>query len=307
MRDWAGKPYHSLNFYLRERFGEKVYRVSLDAGFTCPNRDGTLGRGGCTFCNEAGARASYVDPEKSVWDQLQEGKTLVKRRYGARKFIAYFQAYTNTWGPLDVLERVYRSVLQDPDVVMISIGTRPDCVPTEVLKLIEDLAKERPIIMEYGIQTLNDGILRSIHRGHLAEDSKDAILRTTKLKNVEILAHCLFGLPGESRKSMLDTVQTLIQWGVDAFKFHHLYLEKNTQLGLEYQKNPFPLLSRDEYLDLLCEILPQLPQDKVIHRLFGQSDRKNLIAPLWTLNKHLNEQTLVDTLHKRKLWQGSLL
>ncbi len=307
MRDWSGKPFYSLSHFLKAKFGEKVYRVSLDAGFTCPNRDGTLGHGGCSFCNESGARAAYVNPDRSVWDQLQEGKTLIRRRYGAKKFIAYFQAYTNTWAPIEVLERTYRAVLRDPDVVMLSIGTRPDCVSPEVLGLIDTVAKERPVIMEYGVQSLHDESLRAVHRGHLSDVSENAIKRTQNIENVDILAHCVFGLPGETTEMMKETVRRLVKMGVDAFKFHHLYLEKNTLLGKQYLEHAFYLFSREEYVDLLCEILPEIPEDRVIHRLFGQSQKNVLIAPLWTLNKQLNQQSLERAMYSRNLWQGCAL
>jgi uncharacterized protein len=304
MDSWYGKNYYSLNAFMRNKFGERVHRVSLDAGFTCPNRDGLLGTGGCVYCNEAGARAGYVDPGISIAGQLEKGIEVVRRKYGADKFIAYFQAYTNTYAGPDRLRKLYNEALSHPSVIGISIGTRPDCVDEEKLDLIEEIAGKYFVILEYGVESMKPETLKSINRGHGVPEIVKAVQETKKRKNINILAHLIFGLPGESTADMKSSVKSLVDLGIDAFKFHQLYVEKGTVLEKMYFENKVRILELQEYLEILCGILPDIPGNVVIHRLFGECGRESLIAPLWTLEKPQNLLKLERLLEKNGIRQG---
>lgn len=308
MKTWHGKRYHSLNSYFLEHFNEKVYRVSIDAGFTCPNRDGTKGTGGCVYCGEEGARASYVDPDKSVKEQLKEGMKLIRERTKAKKFVAYFQAYSNTYlDDIDALEKIYLDALDFPDVVGISIGTRPDCVNGNVLDMLQKLSEKTWLLIEYGVQSMNDSTLKEINRRHTADDIVKAVEMTKKRVGINVLAHVIFGLPKETRKVMTQTVDELVRLGVDAFKFHHLYVEKNTQLEQLYYADKVKMLTLEEYLDILCEVIPTVPGHVVLHRLFGQCSKEKLVAPRWTLDKNANLEKLDRILEQKGIWQGCLI
>jgi uncharacterized protein len=304
--NWHGKRYHSLNSFFLEHFNEKVYRVALDAGFTCPNRDGTKGTGGCIYCNEEGSRASYVDPKKSVKEQLKEGIRLIHSRTGAKKFIAYFQAYTNTYhDDVDFLEKLYTEALNVPDVVGLSIGTRPDCVPDPVLDMLEKIAENHYVLLEFGAQSMKDSTLKDINRRHSAADMTDAVTRVKKRAGIDVLAQVIFGLPKEKTADMKNSVLELVRMGVNAFKFHHLYVEKNTLLEKLYYAEKLPLLTLEEYLEILCAVIPLLPERVVLHRLFGQCSKETLVAPHWTLDKNANLEKLEKLLEERKIMQGS--
>ncbi len=307
MRLWRGKPYHSLNSWFRERYGEKVYRVSLDGGFTCPNRDGTLARGGCIYCNEAGARAGHVDPYLSIPEQIIEGKAMIRARYQAQKFLAYFQAYSGTYAAPEHLMQLYQAALSQEDIIGISIGTRPDCVNPAVLDLLEELARDHLVILEYGVQTVHPHSLELINRHHSVEDSRNAIQLSKKRKNIHVLAHLIMGLPGESYSDMAASVNTCLDWGIDAFKIHHLYVEKGTALSHYRTEHPFDYLDREEYIRFLGDILQSIPPEIVIHRLFGQCTPKDLEGPLWTKDKNENLRILDQYLIKNGIFQGSAL
>lgn len=299
--------YTGLNGFLRERFGERVYRVSVDAGFTCPNRDGTKGYGGCIYCNESGSRASYVEPDVPVAEQLRRGKELIARRYGARKFIAYFQPYSNTYLPLsasiETLERLYKSALAEPDIAGIAIGTRPDTVNPAILEMLAGIARERLVILEYGAQSMNDGVLERINRGHTVADTEGAFGMSRGM-GIHLVAHLIFGLPGETPADMIEGVMRLVELGADGFKFHHLYIEKNTLAEKMYINGEIGEMSRDEYIDILCEAIARLPERIVLHRLFGQCASETLVAPDWTFDKHGNIDYLRNALRERGIRQG---
>ena len=306
MKTWHGKRYNSLNSFFLEHFNEKVYRVSVDAGFTCPNRDGTKGTGGCIYCGEEGARAAYVDPSKSVKDQLKEGTRLIRERTKAKKFLAYFQAYSNTYHDnVDALEKIYLEALDVPGVAGISIGTRPDCVNGPILDMLQQLSEKTWLMVEYGVQSMNEGTLREINRRHTVNDIVQAVEMTKKRPGINVLAHVIFGLPKETRGDMIDSVKQLVGLGVDAFKFHHLYVEKNTTLERLYYADKVKMLTLDEYLGVLLEVIPSLPEHVVLHRLFGQCSADKLVAPHWTLDKNGNQDKLDKLLEEKGVWQGS--
>jgi hypothetical protein len=300
----SGEFYTGLNGFLHGRFGERVYRVSVDAGFTCPNRDGTKGRGGCVYCNESGSRAAYVEPEITVAEQLRRGKEIIARMYGVRKFIAYFQPYSNTYGvPLETLEHLYRSALAEPDIAGIAIGTRPDAVSPAIIELLADIARERLVILEYGAQSMRDDVLERINRGHTAADT-EAAFGISRGKGIHLAAHLIFGLPGETPADMIAGAIRLVELGADGFKFHHLYIEKNTRAERMYADGEMSVLSRDEYIEILCGVIARLPERIVLHRLFGQCAPETLAAPEWTLDKNGNLDTLRKVLRERGIRQG---
>lgn len=307
MKEWSGLPWHSLSHWLQTKFGQKVYRVSIDGGFTCPNRDGNLARGGCIYCNAQGARAGYVNPEISPLDQLEQGMRFISRRYGAQKFLAYFQAYSGTYAPVDRLLSLYQPVVDHPDVVGLCIGTRPDCVNPAILDLLARLAEQKLVILEYGVQTVHDTTLQFINRHHNAQDSREAVDATLARPGIMTLAHLIMGLPGETSQDMLETIKTVTGWGVHALKIHHLYIEKNTPLESLYRKGEIRLLNLEEYLDIICSLLPWIPPEVVIHRLFGQCSPGDLVGPDWTLHKHSLLRQLQARLQERGLYQGCSL
>jgi hypothetical protein len=303
-KPFGGKAYNSLSYFLKQKFGEKIYRVSIDAGFSCPNRDGTKGVGGCIYCNEKGARAGYVNPDVDVKEQIRRGMEIIRGRYKAKKFIAYFQAYSNTYAPVEKLREIYAPALEFPEIAGISIGTRPDCIDNEKLNLIEEIAQRKYTIIEYGVQSMKKTSLETISRAHGVDDTIRAINDTKKRKNIDILAHLIFGLPGETKDDMTETVRILVELGVTAFKFHHLYIEKGTALEKLYNCGLYSPLGLDEYTDILSEVISIIPPRVVIHRLFGQCDRENLIAPLWTIDKQRLITEFELELEKRGITQG---
>ncbi|MDD5572505.1 MAG: TIGR01212 family radical SAM protein [Candidatus Hydrothermia bacterium] len=302
--EWGGKRYNSFNYHLKSLFGEKVYKVALDAGFTCPNRDGSIGTGGCIFCDAGGSRAGYVDPDIPVEDQLIRGMEAISRQTGAKKFIAYFQAFSNTYAPIKRLEALYRSVVKFDEVVGISISTRPDLVPNEILDLIEDIAKEKYLWLELGVQTMKDETLRFLNRGHSVAENIDAIKRAKARPNTRVLAHVIIGLPGESEEEILSNARSLSLLGIDGIKIHHLYVVENTLLASLYEKGEIKLFENvDEFADIAAKFLEHLSPNVIIHRLQGFA-RSGLIAPAWTSNKFIGVQKIEELLEVRNTFQG---
>jgi len=303
---WQGKRYHSLNAFLRNKFGEPVYRISLDAGFSCPNRDGTKGWGGCTYCNESGSRAAYVEPDLSITEQLKKGKAFIQKKYGAKKFIAYFQAYTNTYADINTLEKIYKEALNFPDIVAIAIGTRPDCIDNQKLDLLEEISRDVLVILEMGAQSMKEETLLKINRQHTAKETLNAFTEARKRKSLHLLSHLIFGLPDETADDMISSVKILLETGIDAFKFHHLYIEKGSTMENDWKKGKIKLLSRDEYINILLSIIPILPERIVIHRLFGDCNPQKLIAPEWTIEKANNLHLFERRLEEMDVYQGKI-
>ncbi len=307
MKNWLGKRYHHLNAHFQERFGEKVYRVAVDAGFSCPNRDGTKGRGGCVYCGPEGSRASYVDRKLSVTGQILAGMKLLKQRTGASRFIAYFQAFSGTYADPERLEKIYLEALSVPGVAGIAIGTRPDCVNDAVLDMLEKIAGNSYVLIEYGVQSMKEGTLREINRRHTAQETVEAVRKTRQRPSIETLAHLIFGLPNETMADMEDSIRQLVDLGVGAFKFHHLFVEKDTELEKMYYADRVKLLSLEEYLEILVRIIARLPERIVLHRLFGECAKERLVAPAWTANKAENILKLEKILEERSIVQGCAL
>ena len=280
-------PYYSLNNYLKERFGCKVLKVSLDAGCTCPNRDGTLDTRGCIFCSAGGSGDFAGDRALSVKEQLEQGKEFIKAKNPKHedvKYIAYFQAFTNTYGELCKLKEKWHEAIEDPEVCCISIATRPDCLEDEKIAVLAELNKIKPVWVELGLQTVKEESIEYIRRGYPTEVYDDAVKRLTKA-GIEAITHVIIGLPGESREDMLKTVEHVAHSGSKGIKLQLLHVLKDTDMCKDYEEGKLETLSLDEYMDIVCEAIRLLPKDMVIHRITGDGDKKILVAPLWSADK----------------------
>ncbi len=292
--------YRSYNSYLRERFGERVHKVCVDAGFTCPNRDGTKAVGGCIYCNNESFNFS---PRKSIYDQLRIGIEKAQSRYGARKYIAYFQAYTNTYGPVDNLYDIYSTIHHFPEIVGISIGTRPDCVSDEILNLIQDFTRTHEVWLEYGLESSHDETLRKINRAHTFDEFKDAISRTTG-RDIKIATHLIVGFPWETEMDIYETAKRISILPIDAVKIHNLHVVKGTALERMYLRSDLSLLSMEEYVKWTARILELLPPDMIILRLSAECPDELLIAPDWCNRKREIAAGIIRELEERQSYQG---
>ena len=297
--------YYDLNTDLRRRFGCRVQKISVDAGLTCPNRAGTLGTGGCIYCNARGSGTGAWGRGQRIGQQIARSKSYLARRYKARKFLVYFQSFTNTYAPPETLRRLYDEALSDPDVVGLSIGTRPDCVDETVLALLQGYAREHLIWIEYGLQTIHDATLRRIHRGHDFAAFRRAVA-ATRGRGIRICAHVILGLPGETRRHMLETARTVAAMGIDGIKLHLLYVVRGTSLARLLAQGKYRCLQQDEYVRLVCDFLERLPPQMVIQRLTGDPHRHELLAPAWSLRKQETLALIRAELARRGTRQGSL-
>ena len=275
-----------LNDYLRERFGKKLYKISINAGLTCPNRDGSLGTGGCIFCSGNGSGDFAGKPQKSITEQIEAGKARVRSKLPKDDFgyIAYFQAFTNTYAPVEKLRKLYLEAADHPEVEVISIATRPDCLGRDVLDLLTQINKIKPVWVELGLQTIHDKTAEHIRRGYPLSTSDEAV-HNLKECGLETIVHVILGLPGETKEDMISTVRYVGESKVQGIKLQLLHVLKGTDLAAEYLAGKFKCLTEDEYIDLLKSSLAVLPDDMVIHRMTGDGDKKILIAPLWSGNK----------------------
>lgn len=302
---WNDKPYHSLNFHLKEQFHEKVYKLALDGGMTCPNRDGTLGRNGCIFCSGGGSGEFAGDRKLSITEQLNQQKKQIEKKFPARKFIAYFQAFTNTYAPMEKLEALFTEAISHPDVAVLSIATRPDCLGDDVLSLLARLNKQKPVWVELGLQTIHEETARYIRRGYPLSCFEEAAanLRT---HNLDVIVHAILGLPGETKEMILDTMAYLGHQPIQGIKLQLLHVLSGTDLATDYEAEKFSVLSMDEYVSLVIECLEALPPDLVIHRITGDGPKDLLLAPPWSTRK----REVLNTIHKemkaRNTWQGRL-
>ena len=300
------KRYYDLNTYFRSLFGCRVQKITVDAGLSCPNRDGTLATGGCIYCNARGSGTGAHSRGLSITEQLLRGKQALARRYKARKFIAYFQSFSNTYAPVETLRRLYDEALAVEGVVGLSIGTRPDCVDEPVLKLLQDYARNHLIWIEYGLQSARDKTLVMINRGHDLQCFKDAV-KATLNRRINICAHVILGLPDESRSDMLYTAQTIAASAIDGLKLHLMYVIKGTPLEDLYRRGRYRCLEQQEYVDLVCDFLERIPNHLVIQRLTGDPHPAELSAPQWALRKSEVLAQIQATLEKRDSWQGKML
>ena len=273
-----------LNEHLRRTFGCKVYKIALNGGFTCPNRDGRIGTEGCIFCSKGGSGEFAAEASLSVAEQIEQGKRLVSSKEKDGKYIAYFQAYTGTYAPVDRLKSLYIEAIKQPDVVALSIATRPDCLPEEVLHLLSELNHIKPVWVELGLQTIHERTASYIRRGYDLNVYDNAVTRLRE-NGIEVITHMIIGLPGESIEDMLDTVRYICASGATGIKLQLLHILKGTDLEKEYNAGRVKVLSEDEYIDILNQCVKLIPENVVIHRLTGDGDKRILVAPLWSGNK----------------------
>jgi len=295
--------FYDLNTYFKDIFGHRVHKIAIDAGMSCPNRDGTLSTRGCIYCNERGSGTGFFQQGLSITDQIENAKRFLAKRYKARKFIAYFQAFTNTYAPLPRLRRLYDEALAVADVAGLSIGTRPDCVNEEILSLLESYTKTHLIWIEYGLQSAHDRTLALINRGHNFNAFEEAV-RATRNRGIKICVHVILGLPGESQRDMLETAKIISQMGLDGIKFHMLYVVRGTAMEAMYRQGAYPCMTRDAYVDVLCEFLACLPKTMVIQRLTSDPHPDELVAPGWAMEKKQTLELIHQTLKEMDLYQG---
>ncbi len=300
---WGNKRYLSLNHFLREKFGEKIFKISLDAGFSCPNRDGKISKGGCLFCSERGSGDFAGDRNFSIENQFVDIKNMMANKWKSGKYIAYFQAYTNTYAPIDILKEKYNEALKQKDVVGLAIATRPDCLSEEVLDLLEEINKKVYVWIELGFQTVSDETARLINRGYTLDVFEKA-LEDLRKRNIDVVVHTIFGLPKENKEDMLNTIRYLADKDIQGIKFHLLHLMKDTPMVKLYEKGMIEFLSKEDYIDLICQSICMLPQNVVVHRLTGDSPRELLIGPMWSLKKWEILNEIDKTMEDNDYYQG---
>ena len=295
--------YNTLSTYLRRRFGCKVYKVTVDGGFTCPTRDGTKSRGGCAYCNPAGLVPKAHKGRRTVTEQIDSGVEWVRKRHGAERFIAYFQLNTNTYSDTGRLRDLYEEAVRHPEVAGLCISTRPDCVPDDVLDLLEDIGSRKALWLEMGLQSANDSTLERINRGHTSADFRDAVERA-RGRGIDVCAHVIFGLPGEREEDMLGTVRFVSELGVWGIKFHQLTVLCGTPLEDAYLNGGLKPLGLEEYVRLVVESLELLPPWVVVHRLSGDAPARYVVAPRWGVNKFIIKERIEGLLEARDTRQG---
>jgi radical SAM protein (TIGR01212 family) len=300
---WRGRRYNSFNRVLKDTFGARVYKIGLRLDFTCPNRDGKVAVGGCAYCNNASHTPQDYRPRTSVTEQLEKGAAALRRRHKAEKFIAYFQSYSNTYESVSRLEKLYREALDFPGVVGLSISTRPDCVPEDILALIADLSRHTYLWLELGLESMHERTLRWVNRGHGLAEFVDAVERC-KRRDLRVCTHLILGFPGETRADILQTPGLLNQVAIDGVKLHNLHIIKNTVLEKIYDKTRFTLFSRQEYVSLVVDFLEILSPEIIVHRLTGETYRAITVAPEWSVNKIGVHNAIAQELEKRDSWQG---
>ncbi len=303
MKQWGDKRYYSLDYYIKETFGEKLYKLSLDGGMTCPNRDGKIDRRGCIFCSAGGSGDFAGDRRLSIKEQISQAKQLVSRKHTGSSYIAYFQAYTNTYAPLSYLEKIFTEAISEPNIRILSIATRPDCLSSEILELLSRLNKIKPVWVELGLQTIHKKSADFIRRGYDLDVFEKAVY---DLKNIGItvITHVILCLPNENTEEMLETISYLNGLPIDGIKLQLLHILKGTDLAKVYETTPFYLPNLEEYLELLGKIISHLREDIVIHRLTGDGPKTLLIEPLWTGNKRMVLNRIQKYLKDADIWQG---
>ena len=284
MMKWGEKPYHSLDYMLRERFGEKVYKVTLNGGMSCPNRDGKLGTRGCIFCSAGGSGDFAADSSLSITEQIDRQISILSAKRPIHKYIAYFQAFTNTYAPVEYLEKIFTEALSHPGIAALSIGTRPDCLGKDVVTLLSRLNRQKPVWVELGLQTIHEKTAAYIRRGYPLSCFEDAV-RRLRSEDIEVIVHTILGLPGESTQDILNTMEYLNHQDIQGIKLQLLHVLRGTDLASDYEKGLFCTYERDEYISLVISCLEHLRPDMVIHRITGDGPKDLLIAPLWASRK----------------------
>ena len=296
------KKYYSLNNFLREKFKEKVFKISLDAGFSCPNRDGKINNGGCIFCSERGSGDFAGNRQFSITEQFTYIKEMMNKKWKNGKYIAYFQAYTNTYADVSTLREKYDEAIKQEGVVALAIATRPDCINDEVLKLLCEYNEKTYLWVELGLQTVFDETAKAINRGYKLAVFEDTLDRLRK-NNIDVVVHTIFGLPGESREQMIETIDYVAHKDVQGIKMHLLHVMKNTPLETYYYEGKLEFMTEEEYVDIICEAITRLPEKMVVHRLTGDAPRNLLIEPKWSLKKWGILNAIDRKLEEEKLYQ----
>ena len=303
MKRWGEKRYYSLDYYLKETYGEKLYKLSLNGGMTCPNRDGFIDTRGCIFCS-AGGSGDFAAPKRiSIKEQIAFGKDLVKNKFTGNSYIAYFQAYTNTYAPVDYLRKIFTEAIMEPEIKILSIATRPDCLSDEVLELLEELNKIKPVWVELGLQTVHEDTAVFIRRGYPLCVFDEAVQNLRKI-GITVIVHTILCLPGESEKEMLETISYINSLDIQGIKLQLLHVLKGTDLASYYEKNNFWLPTLEEYMVLLSRCITNLRPDIVVHRLTGDGPGGLMIAPLWTKNKRHVLNSIQQYFKEKDIWQG---
>lgn len=300
---WGDKRYYSLDYYLKQTYGKKMYKISLNAGMTCPNRDGTLGKRGCIFCSAGGSGDFAADRRLSITEQIEAGKAQAGAKYSGNSYIAYFQAYTNTYAPVPYLRKVFTEALEHPDIRILDIATRPDCLGTEVLELIKEISEAKPVWIELGLQTIHPETAEFIRRGYELSVFEQAV-SNLRAMSIPVIVHTILGLPGEENDHFLATVTYLNSLDIQGVKFQLLHILKHTDLADYYREHPFHLPDMEEYYEMLGRALCTLRPDITVHRLTGDGPKSLLIAPLWTGNKRRVLNGLHAYLKEHDIWQG---
>lgn len=302
MKTWDDKRYNNLNSFLRSKFNDKVFKISLDAGFTCPNRDGSIGTGGCIFCSPRGS-GDFAGTCSDLVQQFEEVKEMMNKKWKNGKYIVYFQAYTNTYADVETLKEKYYSVLNLEGVVGIAIATRPDCLNSEILDLLEEIGKQKYLWVELGLQTIHQNTADLINRGYPLETYIKAV-QELKKRNIDVVTHVILGLPGESREDMLQTVDFVANTDTQGIKLHLLHLVKDTRLVDLFERGQLRIMEMDEYADLIVDCIERIPESMVIHRITGDGPRETLIEPRWSLKKWEVINSIEHQLMDRSTWQG---
>ena len=297
------KRYHTWNYYLRNTFGEKVFKVSINAGFTCPNIDGKVAYGGCTYCSKEGSGDFAGNPKDDLIKQFKEIKEMMLKKWPNAKYIGYFQAYTNTYAPLEVLKEKYETILEQEDVVGLSISTRPDCLEDDVVEYLSELNKRTNLWVELGLPTIHDSTSKIINRGHDYKTFLEGVEKL-KAKNIKIVVHIINGLPGEDYNMMMETAKAVADLNVHGIKIHLLHVIKDTPMARMLEKNMMTLMTQEEYVNLVCDQIEILPPEMIIHRLTGDGKKEDLVGPLWSLKKWEVLNAIDDTLKSRNSCQG---
>ena len=300
MTSWNGKPYHSLDYMLRQMFGEKIYKVTLNGGMTCPNRDGKIGERGCIFCSAGGSGDFAASASLSITEQIRQQIQMLSAKRPIHKYIAYFQAYTNTYAPVEYLERIFTEAIQSPDICALYIGTRPDCLEEPVIRLLSRLNQIKPVWVELGLQTIHEHTARYIRRGYPLS-CFDQAMQSLHQAGLDVIVHTILGLPGETSRDVLDTMKYLNACQIQGIKLQLLHVLSGTDLAADYQAGKFSVLDREEYIDLVIRCLEHLDPSIVIHRVTGDGPKDLLIAPLWASRK----REVLNLLHHQMKEQGS--
>ncbi|MCR5101486.1 MAG: TIGR01212 family radical SAM protein [Butyrivibrio sp.] len=274
----------TVSEYLKEKYGQKVYKIALSANVSCPNRDGTIGTRGCIFCSEGGSGEFAADKNKKIKEQIDDAKGLIKSKVNNCLYIAYFQSFTNTYAPIDYLRKIFYEAINQEDIVILSIATRPDCLSQEVLELLEELRKIKPVWVELGLQTIHEKTANYIRRGYSLEIYDRAVIELKK-RGIEVIVHVILGLPGETQEEMIETVKYVINSGINGIKLQLLHVLRGTDLAKDYELGKFKALELDEYIKILKVLKDLIPDEVIVHRLTGDGPKKLLIAPKWSENK----------------------